>query len=426
MSAMAEQTITCHSLAVYEQDIDRWIIGAWRAGAQDFWDLVSQLPAVYPTVVRQALDRLVEASRVPDYLRVQRVTWNSNNASSAEVPGLPIPNPLAFDWRYTWDTAAELLDRLVASTDPTEPVGLLGSPSVYRMAAIRGVPRQFILLDQSGSLSIADPQPFAGSIFRRGHMQEDADDLPPVQAVLTDPPWYEVETLAFLRTAARMCSDQGKVLLSWAPYGVRPGIQEERQRIIKGAKEWGLRFLRTERHVLTYATPFFEHNALRAAAFAQVMPNWRRGDLLIFERTAGSFPGPRNPHMQSVEWAQADVLGTTIWVRPKNQESFCDPSLEPLVPGDILPTVSRRDDRREAADVWTAGNRIYRCDGSPILSVILNAMGVSEAPHDAVERRLQRPLNHLEAAKVETAIIQIEGIIQTELQEMRNFVNGQE
>ena len=156
------------------------------------------------------------------------------------------------------------------------------------------------------------------------------------------------------------------------------------------------------------------------------MPNWRRGDLLIFERTSGLFPGPGDPTMQSVEWAQADVLGTTIWVRPKDQGGFCDPSLEPLVPGDIFPTVSRRDDRREAADVWTAGNRIYRCDGAPILSVILNAMGVAEAPPEAVERRLQRPLNHLEAAKVEAATVQIEGIIETELQEIRSFVNGQE
>ena len=105
---------------------------------------------------------------------------------------------------------------------------------------------------------------------------------------------------------------------------------------------------------------------------------------------------------------------------------FVDPSLVPVVPGDILPTVSRRDVRREAADVWTAGNRIYRCKGSHILSIILHAISVSEAPLEAVRRSLQHSLDHLEAAKVETSIAQVESIVQTELQEMRSFANGRE
>ena len=426
MSAMAVPNITCQSMATYEHDIDRWIIDACRAGAQDFWNLVSLLPAVYPTVVRQAVERLIAASSIGAHLAVEKPTWKSISVSSTEVPGLPIPNPLAFDWRYTRDTASRLLERIVELTDPTEKVGLLGSPSVYKMAGTRKAPRQFILLDQSSSLSMGNPQPLAGSIFRRCDMQHDAIDVPAVQAVLADPPWYEDETLTFLRTAARICADRGRVLLSSAPDGVRPGIREERERIITGAAESGLKFLGAERCVLSYATPFFEHNALRAAGFAHVAPNWRRGDLLIFEPTGGSFSGPMNPLARSVEWAQVDVRGTTIWVRSKDQQGFIDPGLVPLVPGDILPTVSRRDGRREAADVWTAGNRIYRCDGSHILSVILSAIGDSEAPLEAVERRLQRPLDYLEAAKVESSFVQVDKIIQTELQEMRSFVNGRE
>ena len=153
-------------------------------------------------------------------------------------------------------------------------------------------------------------------------------------------------------------------------------------------------------------------------------PNWRRGDLLIFERTGNSHPGPMNPVAHSAEWVQVDIRGATIWVRSKEQPGFIDPRLVPLVPGDILPTVSRRDDRREAADVWTAGNRIYRCDGSYILSIILHAISVSNAPLEEVRRNLQHSLDHLEAAKVEASIAQVKRIIQTELQEMRSFVNG--
>ena len=426
MIAMAVPTSSYQSMTTYQRDIDRWIIGAHLTGAQDFWRLVSLLPAVYPTVVQQAVERLIAASSIPAHLAVERPTWDSSGASGAEVPGLPTPNPLACDWRYTKDTAGELLERVVASTEPTQTVGLLGSPSVYKMAAIRESPRQFILLDQNGSLPIDVPQSLVGSQFRRCDMQHDEIDLPRVQVVLADPPWYEDETLAFLRTAARICAEQGKVLLSSAPDGVRPGIQEERDRIITGAAESGLRFLGTERRVLSYATPFFEHNALRAAGFAHVAPNWRRGDLLIFERTGDSFSGPMNPITHSAEWAQADICGATIWVRAKDQQGSIDPRLVPLVPGDILPTVSRRDGRGEAADVWTAGNRIYRCEGSHILSIILHAISVCEAPLEAVQRSLQHSLGHFEAAKVETSIAQVERIIQTELQEMWSFANGRE
>ena len=426
MIAMAVPTSSYQSMTTYQRDIDRWIIGAYRVGAQDFWHLVSMLPAVYPTVVQQAVERLIAASSIPAHLAVERPTWDSSGASGAEVPGLPTPNPLACDWRYTKDTAGELLERVVASTDPTQTVALLGSPSVYKMAAIRESPRQFILLDQNGSLPIDDPQSLVGSQFRRCDMQHDEIDLPRVQVVLADPPWYEDETLAFLRTSACICADQGKVLLSSAPDGVRPGIREERERIIAGAAKSGLRFLGIERLVLSYTTPFFEHNALRAAGFAHVAPNWRRGDLLIFERTGDALPGPMNPIAHSAEWVQADVRMATVWVRSKDQPDFIDPRLVRLVQGDILPTVSRRDDRREAADVWTAGNRIYRCDGSHILSIILHAISVSESPLEAVQQSLQRSLDRVEAAKVEASIAQVEKLLQTELREMRSFNNGRE
>ena len=208
---MAVSTSTYQTMTIYQRDIDQWIIGAYRAGAQDFWHLVSLLPAVYPTVVRPAVERLIAASVIPEDLAVERSTWDSSGVSGAEVPGLPTPNPLAFDWRYTKDTAGELLERVVASTDPTQTVALMGSPSVYKMAAIREAPRQFILLDQNGSLLIDDSQSLVGSIFRRCDMQHDEIDLTPVQAVLADPPWYEDETLAFLRTSARICAGQGKV-----------------------------------------------------------------------------------------------------------------------------------------------------------------------------------------------------------------------
>ena len=152
---------------------------------------------------------------------------------------------------------------------------------------MEGVSCRFTLLDQNPLLADRVPRSYLESVFRRCDIRHDVVDMPSVETVLADPPWYEDDVLGFLRTSARVCADQGTVFLSFAPDGARPGIAEERHRIIWEAEQLGLRFVGIERLALSYATPFFEHNALRAARFEHVPVQWRRGDLLLFRRDGG-------------------------------------------------------------------------------------------------------------------------------------------
>ncbi len=55
-----------------------------------------------------------------------------------------------------------------------------------------------------------------------------------------------------------------------------------------------------------------------------------------------------------------------------------------LVPGDVLPSVSRRDPRRKDATVWTSGNRIFGCDGTATLTAIIDGINAGEAPEITV------------------------------------------
>ena len=414
----------CPLVTSYQRDVDQWIIEAHEAGAKDFWHLVSLLPGVFPTDVRKALERLVPASMVPEHLAIEVPPRKQANGSASEVPGLPSANPLASDWRFTRDTAEKLLERVIASTESTQTIALLGAPSVYHLAAMQDVPRKIILVDQNDAFAACGSSSVPADTFHCLDVQRDAIDLPKVHAVLADPPWYEDETLAFLRAAVRVCAEQGSVLLGATPDGTRPGVAEERERIIAGAEELGLRFLRAERLALSYATPFFEYNALRAAAFAHVAPDWRRGDLLIFERSGDALPGPIDSAVLGPIWERVDIFGATVWIRPKENPTFVAPKLVPLVPGDILPSVSRRDKRRGAADVWTAGNRIYRCDGLHILTVILRAMATSKPVIEAVERSLGHPLTRTEVEETKICTTQIESLVQMERQDLRRFING--
>ena len=411
-------------LARYDSDLDRWIIAAAQSGVKDFWQLISVLPGVYPTVAREAVDRLVIELKIPANVVAESPPPISTSDSDLEVPGLPAPHPLSSDWRFTRKTAAELLERVIISAGPTEAVALLGAPSVFFLAAVEGVSCRFTLLDQNPLLADRVPRSYLESVFRRCDIRHDVVDMPSVETVLADPPWYEDDVLGFLRTSARVCADQGTVFLSFAPDGARPGIAEERHRLIWEAEQLGLRFVGIERLALSYATPFFEHNALRAARFEHVPVQWRRGDLLLFRRDGGVPPEEGSSPLCVCPWTEATISGIRIRVRLNDRREFVDPQLIPFVPGDILPTVSRRDVLRKAADVWTTGNRIYRCNGPNVLLIALKAMEEGEDSTEVVQRSLRCSLSSCESELLAKAVAQVEQIVETECQEMWSISNG--
>ena len=252
-------------------------------------------------------------------------------------------------------------------------------------------------------------------------LRKEAPQASNAHVVLADPPWYEDETRAFLHAAALICAETGLVLLGAPAEGARPGVAGERARVVAAAEESGLTLLDTEPLALSYITPFFEYNALRAAGFKHVSLNWRCGDLMVFEKTnlsdldrpRGVFKGP--------DWIQVNIRGTALWVRRQTSAGFVDPRLTSLVPGNILPTVSRRDCRRDNADVWTAGNRVYGCRAGDVFLTVLRAVATRQEAVVAVQQSLRRPLGEAESALVETTVEQIERILETETQEIHDY-----
>ena len=245
--------------------------------------------------------------------------------------------------------------------------------------------------------------------------------LPPVHAVLADPPWYVDEAVGFLSGASQLCVRGGTVLLSFAPDGMRPEIRDERREIIVRAEALGLSFVGIENLALSYATPFFERNALRASGFWQVVPAWRRGDLLTFRKTGSSFPKNGSVNTDGSVWDEVSIDGIRFRVRRLEGSGFADPRLKKLVEGDILPTVSRRDGRRGQVLVWTSGNRVFRCNGASVFTAILRAVQASEDPTPAVQDLVPCPINDSQARLVQSTASQVDQIVRTEVREMQDF-----
>lgn len=405
----------------YEVNLHRSIVSAIRNGVQDLWQLISVLPGYYPTSIRDAARRLAADSVIPPTILNEAPPIGSTSEADLEVPGLSTPHPLDYDWRFTRKTAGELLTRLLTLTDPEGRVLLLGVPSVYVHAKNQRLNDRVILLDQNSPVGSSDASHHSGGTVYGCDLIRGLPSLPPVHAVLADPPWYVNEAVGFLRAASQSCVRGGTVLLSFAPDGMRPGIRDERMEIIVRAEALGLSYVGIDSLALSYATPFFERNALRASGFRQVFPAWRRGDLLTFRKTGRSSAETGPVNADGGVWDEVSIDGIRFRVRRVEGHGFSDPRLKKLVEGDVLPTVSRRDARRGQVLVWTSGNRVFRCNGASVFMAILRAVQASEDPTAAVQDLVPSVINDSQARLVQSTASQVDQIVRTEAQEMKDF-----
>ena len=335
---------------------------AQRYGAS-FSDLMLRLPAIYPTEVVAALDRLVKAGRLPPHLgeQFQRQARHLLPPVGEARSLLPVPHPLDYEWRFTSDTARALLDRATNLTPNGGDILLFGTPGVAAEALTLPTARRLAFLAEDNAvtrrvicLNDATGAPLTIRFCSAGLPQDSAD------AVLLDPPWYMDFIRPMLAAAATACRSGGVVLLSIPPAATRPSAEADRAATLTFALRLGLELIGDEPLSLSYDTPFFETNAL-AAASLHPPAGWRRGDLLNFRKTrSASRPAPATSRRR--EWVEVPVGRMRLFIKGVAADTGGSLGLIPIVSGDVLASVSRRDPRRRMATVWTSGNRIFRTD----------------------------------------------------------------
>ena len=206
----------------------------------------------------------------------------------------------------------------------------------------------------------------------------------------------------------------GRVLACFPGLGTRPKIAEERRRLIAGAANAGLSHVDTRSAVISYETPPFERSALAVAGITNVPPRWRRGDLLTFVRIPGYANARPSVTNHEENWIEVDIHGVRLKVRRPSSFEFTNPSIESVISGDVLPSVSRRDPRRARADIWTPTNRIFGCRGRAMLLQILRAIASRKASRSLVTEMLGRSLFRDEITQIEDATRQVRSLVREE------------
>lgn len=363
----------------YEAQVDQWVReGASRHGT--FSGLVSGLPGIYPSLVRESLCRQGLATTFESSERLLRLEG-------------PVPHPIDGDWRFHPDTHG-VFRSLLAKRRARELI-ILACPSLVAPLA-SGVDHVALADSNSDWQAWLSSNPVDVSW---GDVSLAAKKWPNrFDAAIMDPPWYPFEFARFLAIASALLKEDGTLYVSFPAVGTRPGMEKERTQMLHTARSLGLKHIGTKRAALRYATPFYEGSALLAAKLP-VLAAWRRSDLLAFRRISSDYTEQVEP--ENNIWASAVVGRLSLRTKPiTSSKEACDPRLIRLIEDDVLPSVSQRDPRRGAAVVWTGGNRIFGCVSPDIFSMVATATMQRRSPTEMVEAHLGRALAADEVANI--------------------------
>ncbi len=417
-------TITASEIQSFTNLVDNWVLDALASGITAFDQVVTSLPGVYPSLVLNSLQRLASTGLISVEILTKAERYvgprQQQLVNSHHRIKLPIPHPLDYDWRFSDDAVEYLLGECLLLTHSDDTVALLGAPSVLRLAIERKYPHQMILLDANPL--IADCLGEAASTrVLRCDIEKDQLPIATSSVVIVDPPWYEESMRLFLWAAGHLCAIGGHILVSVPPIGTRPGIDQEWANFLSWAQQIGLTLVRVESGVLPYNSPPFERNALRTEGLHTAPTQWRHGNLAVFSHTHHAATERPIVLPSDGTWVEEVLLGVRVRIRSSDEQGFEDPSILSVVPGDVLPSVSRRDGRRCLADIWTSGNRIFACRGRNVLRQILHALAVGQSAHEALASMLNRKLSDREVTLVSQTIQQLTEVVCLEWNENLRF-----
>jgi hypothetical protein len=330
---------------------------------------------------------------------------------------LPTPHLLDATWWFDAGTVCTYCSRLAELPSHTTVV-CLGTPTIFLAAISHSLLPEVRLFDRDEMICCHLPR----TAKERFSCVDLAKQIPAkVNAdwVIADAPWYDFDLRCFLVAAQAVARLGATVELSIPPIETRPGIIEEREALFSWAREGGLTLLHIKPSAVRYDTPLFEKNALKAAG-ANVAPDWRVGDLAVLkvERASGLHLPIRELHRV---WQEVRLLDTRWRIGEQSTIASGDSRLIKMGwTDDIFPSCSRRHPLRQVVDVWTSGNRTFKClDSEALLQTAreLRGKNLEEVRAKANPLRLSKNSIVSETAAQLLHIIEIE---QQEIEALRS------
>lgn len=282
---------------------------------------------------------------------------------------LKMPHPLDFEWRNSTASLNYLINQVQEMNSVTDKILFLGMPTLFATACIKDIPQKVTLVERNkpilnGLLKLnADKERF--QILEADIFKVTPKVIGKYYSVIMDPPWYSPHFYQFMWLAAQCVEVGGIIGISLPPINTRPNIDKERIEWFSFCQKHGLCLENLYAQKLHYAMPFFEFNAFRAAGVKDTLPFWRKGDLALFRKVHTDINERPQSDEKHTEWVEKEIDTVRIRIKvEKVVEQKTELKISHLIKGDILPTISSRDKRRDSANVWTSGNRIFKVNNT--------------------------------------------------------------
>jgi hypothetical protein len=325
----------------FQHDATAWLQSLTDEIVVDLQAVFRRSPGYYPTTLVELWRGEVERRGLID-VELSRLTINATR--------LPVCHPGDYEWRFTAETATTLLEQAASGLPRGAVVAHLGTPTTFVLGRERHRALRHMLLDRNQS--VVQALGAAADVYLIDFTSDDSPRLDAAAAIL-DPPWYPADTRAFLVAANRVCALGARIVLCQPTLATRPGIAQERTILLDELSRLGFLHRETAARV-RYQMPHFEAASLKMAAPGLLVPSdWRVGDALTLEKISDAIS--RSQHIIPAE-SWHEVTFGPVRIKLRRTEA---PNLGPLVPGDVLDTVSRRDPIRKRIGLWTSGNRVF-------------------------------------------------------------------
>jgi hypothetical protein len=285
------------------------------------------------------------------------------------------PHPLDFEWRNTSKSLNFLTDLINQVSTKNEKVLLLGMPTLFANCAVRNIPQQMTLVERNPPIVNALKK-FNNAKFRV--MQDDIFSADPKKigkydSVVMDPPWYTNFFHQFVWLASNCLELGGVLIISIPSINTRTKIDKERIDWFSFCQKQGLCIEKLDPERLEYAMPFFEFNAFRSAKVENILPFWRKGDLVFFRKVSSPFSKRPALDIPTENWMEMQKESTRIRVNVNlSYSNESKINIGNLISGDIIPSVSRSHYLRKEANVWTSGNRAFKVNNPKLFWEALN------------------------------------------------------
>ena len=273
------------------------------------------------------------------------------------------PHPLDFEWRNTSKSLNFLTDLISGTNSNNDRVLLLGMPTLFANCAIRNITQRVTLIERNKPI-IEALKKFNNAkyqVIQENIFTVDPKIIGKYDSVIMDPPWYTNFLHQFVWLAGRCLEPGGLLIISIPPINTRNNIDKERIDWFSYCQEQGLCIEKLEPERLEYAMPFFEFNAFRAAGVENILPFWRKGDLVFFRKVSSSNSSRPILDIATENWREFQKESIRIKVNLDLDDKANDKiEIKNLITGDIIPSVSRSYPLRREANLWTSGNRAFK------------------------------------------------------------------